>query len=141
MHRDLKPSNILFGLDGRIRVGDLGLVKEFSDNTLENKTVSETTSCEHTREIGTPSYLSPEQKANGNYDHTVDVYALGLILVELLHPYKTANERVITLRNARLHQFPLGLPSLDVKIVTEFIYLFIPANYTRTVFSRFTNTN
>ena len=49
MHRDLKPANIFLTADARIKVGDLGLGRAFSENTLEAFS-----------KVGTPLYMSPE---------------------------------------------------------------------------------
>lgn len=46
-----------------------------------------------TKNIGTPLYLAPEQERGGNYDEKVDVYALGLILLEMFTVIKTGHER------------------------------------------------
>ena len=50
---------------------------------------------------GTTSYMSPEQRAGHSYDHTVDIYAAGVILLELCHTFATESERVRVL--SRLH--------------------------------------
>ncbi|GMT26253.1 hypothetical protein PFISCL1PPCAC_17550, partial [Pristionchus fissidentatus] len=75
-HRDLKPSNILFDDNDRIRVCDLGIASEFE--ILEGQEITAT----RTANIGTPLYSSPEQRY-WRYSSKVDVFALGLILVEL----------------------------------------------------------
>lgn len=49
MHRDLKPSNIFITVDGRLKLGDLGLSRYFSSKTLQAVSV-----------VGTPYYMSPE---------------------------------------------------------------------------------
>ncbi|KAJ3613915.1 hypothetical protein NHX12_020158 [Muraenolepis orangiensis] len=81
MHRDLKPSNIFFTMDDVVKVGDFGLV-------------------------GTKLYMSPEQLSGNSYSHKVDIYSLGLILFELLCPFRTQMERVRTLTEVRALQFP-----------------------------------
>lgn len=48
----------------------------------------------HTDLIGTRLYMSPEQIDSKPYNHKVDVYALALILVELLVPFNTGSERI-----------------------------------------------
>ena len=75
LHRDLKPANILLDEDRHPLVTDLGLAKSTS-------TGSDLT---HTGAlIGTPSYMAPEQAAGKEATTSVDIYALGAILYELL---------------------------------------------------------
>jgi hypothetical protein len=72
VHRDLKPANI-FSDDGVVKVGDYGLSKFISCSRRSG----------HTESIGTVHYMAPEV-ANGRYGKEIDVYALGIILYELL---------------------------------------------------------
>ena len=61
---------------------------------------------QHTDEVGTQLYMSPEQLVRRSYDHKVDIYSLGLILFELLVPFSTQMERVQTLSALRKLKFP-----------------------------------
>ena len=61
---------------------------------------------QHTDQVGTELYMSPEQLAKKHYDHKVDIYSLGLILLELLIPFTTQMERVQTLSAMRKLKFP-----------------------------------
>lgn len=72
VHRDLKPGNI-FEEHGRIKVGDVGLAKFISESHRSG----------HTQSVGTVYYMAPEI-AHGRYGREVDVYALGVILFEML---------------------------------------------------------
>jgi len=72
VHRDLKPGNI-FITDGNVKVGDYGLSKFISCSQRGG----------HTRSVGTLHYMAPEI-GNGIYGREIDVYALGIILFELL---------------------------------------------------------
>ena len=72
VHRDLKPGNV-FVSDGNVKVGDYGLSKFISSSQRGG----------HTRSIGTLHYMAPEI-GDGHYGREIDVYALGIILFELL---------------------------------------------------------
>jgi hypothetical protein len=72
VHRDLKPGNI-FCDEGVVKIGDYGLSKFISCSRRSG----------HTESIGTVHYMAPEV-ANGRYGKEIDIYALGVILYELL---------------------------------------------------------
>jgi serine/threonine-protein kinase len=74
VHRDVKPSNLLVASDGTVKVTDFGISKSVSADALT----------EPGGVIGTPGYLSPEQAAGLPADPRSDVYALGVVLRELL---------------------------------------------------------
>ena len=72
MHRDLKPANIFLTIEGIVKVGDLGLSREMSENTVQA----------HSK-VGTPLYMSPEVLKGDGYDFKSDIWSLGCILYEL----------------------------------------------------------
>jgi hypothetical protein len=72
VHRDLKPGNI-FRDDGQVKLGDYGLSKFISCSRRSGQTES----------IGTVHYMAPEV-ANGRYGKEIDIYALGIVLYEML---------------------------------------------------------
>ena len=75
VHRDIKPGNILLADDGRVLVTDFGIAKaaEAAGDLTEAGQV-----------VGTAKYLSPEQVRGEPLDGRSDVYALGVVLYELL---------------------------------------------------------
>ena len=76
IHRDVKPENILISKDGRIKVADFGLAR--------NMTMAQTMTAESSVVLGSISYLSPEQVQRGIADARSDVYAIGIVLFEML---------------------------------------------------------
>jgi serine/threonine protein kinase len=79
VHRDIKPANILVGLDGTVKVADFGLAKTLVEESFAYGFTQ-------TRDtFGTPYYVAPEvtQRAQAA-DERTDVYALGVLLYELL---------------------------------------------------------
>jgi hypothetical protein len=76
VHRDIKPENILLDRTGKVRVVDFGLAK-LSDEAF---------TLTHTRQaMGTPHYMAPEQwEKPTEVDHRADIYALGVVIYELL---------------------------------------------------------
>lgn len=75
IHRDIKPSNILLGDSGLVKILDFGIAK--GDFERECAT--------STHQIGTARYMAPEQWMLNASTEKVDIYALGLTLLELLH--------------------------------------------------------
>ncbi|HVY48720.1 MAG TPA: serine/threonine-protein kinase, partial [Minicystis sp.] len=73
VHRDLKPGNVLLDTRGRVVLTDFGVARAMSDEL--SLTVGA---------IGTPSYMAPEQAANAGVDPRTDLYALGLVIAEML---------------------------------------------------------
>ncbi len=75
VHRDVKPENVLVLPDGSVKVADFGLARaiEATHHTVADGTL-----------IGTVAYLAPEQVATGVADPRTDLYALGVVLFEML---------------------------------------------------------
>eukprot|EP01022_Parablepharisma_sp_SALTPOND_P006160 TRINITY_DN1249_c0_g1_i1.p1 TRINITY_DN1249_c0_g1~~TRINITY_DN1249_c0_g1_i1.p1 ORF type:complete len:705 (-),score=86.23 TRINITY_DN1249_c0_g1_i1:7323-9437(-) len=106
IHRDMKPANIFLDQDDNVKVGDFGLAVKMSEegesplsDELENRSVGA-----HTENVGTKQYLPPEQES-GYYSEKVDIYATGLILMELCCTFSTGHERNLAfegLKNKRV---------------------------------------
>lgn len=107
IHRDLKPGNIFFSLEGQIKVGDFGLVKDMEGSfDLETNINSSSFMSNESRQVGTLLYMSPEQLRNEKYDYKVDIYSLGLIFFELLYPFSTDMHRYQILKNIKTNHYP-----------------------------------
>ncbi len=74
IHRDVKPANILFDEQGTPVLTDFGIAKAADDQQLTTIGTS----------VGTPRYMSPEQAASKQVDHRADIYAMGIVLYEMV---------------------------------------------------------
>lgn len=92
VHRDVKPENVLLAEDGRIKIGDFGLARATSANTATGQML-----------LGTIAYLAPELVTRGTADARSDIYALGIMLYEMLvgeQPYKGEQPMQIAYQHA-----------------------------------------
>ncbi len=96
VHRDLKPENIMVDGDDRVKLIDFGIAMKEDARRLTFVNLSTT--------LGTPDYISPEQVKGQRGDQRSDIYALGVMLYEMLtgetpfsgpNPLAVMNERVL----------------------------------------------
>jgi formylglycine-generating enzyme required for sulfatase activity len=83
VHRDLKPENVMFSEQGTVKLLDFGLARRgvLADAVSEQRTLAAPVV---TEAAGTPGYMAPEQWTRGPIDARADIFALGVILYELL---------------------------------------------------------
>ena len=74
VHRDLKPSNLIQREDGTVKIADFGIARSVDATALT----------EEGSIVGTAAYLAPEQAEGGTVSHQTDLFALGVVLYELL---------------------------------------------------------
>jgi len=76
-HRDVKPQNVLVGRDGSIKLTDFGIASVYKDINAERLTTTGMT-------LGTVQYYAPEQAQGEIVSPAADVYALGIVMYEML---------------------------------------------------------
>lgn len=120
IHRDLKPANIFASSDdGTWMIGDFGLSKMMQDaqqgggvDPLDHSQTMTTaiilpngkhSNGQHTAGVGTASYAAPEQITHKNYGPAVDIFSLGLILLELFSNFTSEHERAVAFHDCRHH--------------------------------------
>ena len=118
VHRDLKPENIMVNGDDHIKLIDFGIASNAGSRRLTFAKFSQT--------MGTPDYISPEQVKGKRGDGRSDIYALGVMLYEMLTgtvPFTGPNPFVIM--NDRLLNNPVPPREIDPSIspqLQEIIY-------------------
>lgn len=109
VHRDLKPDNIILGADGEsVKVTDFGIAR------MEESAGKETTQVGMM--LGTPRYMSPEQASGTAVDGRSDLFAVGVILYEMLTGHKAFDaESLPTLIMQIVQKNPVSIRQLNTK--------------------------
>lgn len=109
IYRDLKPENILLDKFGHVKLIDFGFSKKVHERT--------NTIC------GTPAYIAPEIFIGEGYTKSVDYYALGILIYEMLvglPPFPMDNNPdVIAKIKSGIEEFPPSLDSLSVQFIRQ----------------------
>ena len=112
LHRDLKPANVLIPRDGRLRVVDFGLAKALSERAsvfdfqaAEDRPTPmpdefDPAAARMSQLMGTPAYMAPEQWSSDEPEAPSDIWALGVMLYEMLTGKRPYNERTVYLQCA-----------------------------------------
>ncbi len=119
VHRDLKPENIFLADRAGERIAkllDFGISKNLSRGEDETLSLTRTGAV-----VGTPYYLSPEQARGDSVDHRADLWAMGVVLYEMLTgalPYKADNYNKLILKILTTRPAPLRelRPAVDAAL-------------------------
>ena len=118
IHRDLKPGNFLLSSDGRLVLADFGIARMLWDSDSTFRAALTGTGAF----LGTPEYMAPEMLNGEPIDHRADIYALGIVLFQMLSgqvPFRGNTPFAVATKHLQepppsLHQInPAILPAVD----------------------------
>src|SRR6188768_1917660 len=121
IHRDLKPANVMLGEHGEVQVVDWGIAKVRSASGVHTDSQRDGLTMPG-QIIGTPSYMAPEQWAGAVVDERADIYALGVMLYELLtlqRPFSSQNPLLLCREVLTAPPPPLRTVAPDLSIPLE----------------------
>ena len=104
VHGDLKPGNILISPENHAKVADFGLARALGESAMDDGELV----------WGTPAYFAPEQAAGDRVTAATDVYAIGIILYEMLTgtvPFKGSSDQEVARKQLYEHPAPMSAVS------------------------------
>jgi serine/threonine-protein kinase len=119
LHRDVKPENLMFSATGVLKVTDFGIAKVLSGGRTMATRAGDV--------LGTPAYMAPEQALGQEVGPGTDVYALGVMLYELLSgrlPFRAEDDSAMAVLFKHVHELPedvaavaVGVPAAVARVV------------------------
>ncbi|MBI4553534.1 MAG: serine/threonine-protein kinase [Candidatus Latescibacteria bacterium] len=112
VHRDIKPANVMFTTDRLVKIVDFGLAKLAGQPKLTRVGTT----------LGTVAYMSPEQARAEEVDHRTDIWALGVVLYEMitgLLPFRGEHDQALLAAIANADPVPMSGLRTGVPLVLE----------------------
>src|SRR5207237_708950 len=103
VHRDVKPDNVLLDGSGHVLVTDFGIAKAAQEASVSQLTTEGMV-------VGTPHYMSPEQATGERVDGRSDIYALGVVLYQMLAgtpPFEGESAQSVLMKQATVNPVPI----------------------------------